>query len=121
MYCRYCGNEISEGSAFCPSCGASQQKNAEIIVEKSQVVNVNLTEPARVKTYALLGFIFGIVGISLSWYIFVGASLAIPGIILSSLGLKSISRNKKANVGLLLSILGLVINIVLISLLVRIS
>lgn len=25
MYCRYCGKEIEEGSAFCPFCGKKQQ------------------------------------------------------------------------------------------------
>lgn len=28
MYCKYCGKEIEEGSAFCPHCGKEQQGNA---------------------------------------------------------------------------------------------
>lgn len=28
MFCKYCGNQIKDGSAFCPGCGKNQGKAA---------------------------------------------------------------------------------------------
>ncbi len=40
MYCRKCGREISENSAFCPHCGTSVHENAEAQTRQPVIVNV---------------------------------------------------------------------------------
>ena len=40
MYCRKCGKEVSEESAFCPHCGASLQGNLEQQTRQPVIVNV---------------------------------------------------------------------------------
>ena len=40
MYCRQCGKEISEGSAFCPFCGTATSDHAEQTRQHPGVVNI---------------------------------------------------------------------------------
>lgn len=34
MYCNHCGNEMPNGSKFCPKCGQNQTENEDIELEK---------------------------------------------------------------------------------------
>lgn len=62
MFCKNCGKEISEGTRFCPGCGAEQnsapvENNAPVNVEQP---TVNLTQPQPKKKLST-GIIVGIV------------------------------------------------------------
>ena len=60
---------------------------------------------------ALLGMIFGIVGLCLSVFWGTGFAYAVAGVILSSIGLKSTTNHSKAIAGLTTSIIGMVISV----------
>lgn len=107
MYCNKCGKEIESGAAFCSFCGAKVE-TVEVVSEP-----VDFTKEPRGpwKSFALVGFILGIVSLAMSWIPLVGfifsMVLGITGIVLSSLGKRSVINHSKAKTGLTLSIISL--------------
>lgn len=108
MYCENCGANIDESKdlpKFCPNCGAQIVKNADgtvNAVDKQKAVPVVITNVSEVKAstngyaiiglimaliypLALLGLIFGIVGLRNSKKINSGAGLSIAAITISSI------------------------------------
>ena len=108
MYCESCGANIDESKdlpKFCPNCGAQIVKNADgtvNAVDKQKTVPVVITNVSEVKAstngyaiiglimaliypLALLGLIFGIVGLRNSKKINSGAGLSIAAITISSI------------------------------------
>lgn len=108
MYCENCGANIDESKdlpKFCPNCGAQIVKNADgtvNAVDKQKTVPVVITNVSEVKAstngyaiiglimaliypLALLGLIFGIVGLRNSKKINSGAGLSIAAITISSI------------------------------------
>ncbi len=65
MYCRNCGKEVKEGTAFCPECGASvgtgQQPPAQ---SYSPTYNQNSNDTGS-PGWAVLGFFFPLIGLIL--------------------------------------------------------
>lgn len=59
MFCKSCGNEISEGTNFCPKCGASVQDDVKNIVKTK---NPNESEKSRLAA-SLLAFFLGGLGV----------------------------------------------------------
>lgn len=107
MYCNKCGKELESGASFCSFCGAKVE-TVEVVGER-----VDLTKEPRGpwKAFGLVGFILGIVSLAMSWIPMVGfifsMVLGITGIVLSSLGKRSVINHSKANTGLTLSIISL--------------
>lgn len=110
MYCENCGANIDESKGlpkFCPNCGAQLVKNADgtvNAVDRQKPVPVVVNNVSEVKAgtngyaiigfimalifpLALLGFIFGIVGLHNSKKINSGAGLSIAAIVISSIWL----------------------------------
>ena len=108
MYCENCGANIDESKdlpKFCPNCGAQIVKNADRTVnavDKQKTVPVVINNVSEVKAgtngyaiiglimaliypLALLGLIFGIVGLRNSKKINSGAGLSIAAITISSI------------------------------------
>ena len=108
MYCENCGANIDESKdlpKFCPNCGAQIVKNADgtvNAVDKQKTVPVVINNVSEVKAgtngyaiiglimaliypLALLGLIFGIVGLRNSKKINSGAGLSIAAITISSI------------------------------------
>lgn len=108
MYCENCGANIDESKGvlkFCPNCGAQLVKNADGTVnavdrQKPVPVVVNNVSGLKVGTngyaiiglitalfhpLALLGLIFGIIGLRNSKKINSGAGLSIAAITISSI------------------------------------
>lgn len=108
MYCENCGANIDESKdlpKFCPNCGAQIVKNADgtvNAVDKQKTAPVVITNVSEVKAstngyaiiglimaliypLALLGLIFGIVGLRNSKKINSGAGLSIAAITISSI------------------------------------
>ena len=108
MYCENCGANIDESKdlpKYCPNCGAQIVKNADgtvNAVDKQKTVPVVITNVSEVKAstngyaiiglimaliypLALLGLIFGIVGLRNSKKINSGAGLSIAAITISSI------------------------------------
>ena len=117
MYCKNCGAEISENSAFCPNCGAKvavEQQPTNYEYNPYQQYSEPKRSGAKVwDVFAIIGFVVGIVSIASCWNPF-GFSYSIYGIVLSALGKKSTSINHfgKAKTGLVLSIIATAISII---------
>lgn len=72
--------------------------------------NNNLNEPRGPwKAFAIAGFVSGIVGLALFMIPIWGIVVGIEGIVLSALGQRSVSQNKKARIGLGLSIASVIV------------
>lgn len=118
-YCIKCGSPVVEGQKFCSKCGHELAK--PIVVHKTETITV--TTPAikpkeygSMSAFAKIGNIFGIIAISCSLIPLINVLsliLGVPGIIFSALGFKSKLHKGKANAGLILSIVGFVVGIIL--------
>lgn len=97
MHCPNCGAEMQPGKMFCAGCGG-----------KITVADVKRPGSGN----ATAGLVLGILCLVFAFLYFpLGLVLGIPGIICSSLGLKS--KHTRAKVGLGLSISGFVISLIL--------
>lgn len=117
MYCKNCGNSISDDAVVCPNCGVQVGE-----LKPSSNAKVNGTEsPKASNTVGLVGFILAMVGV-VFWLIGVVATrfifivsifLSIAAIVCSALGMKNAKQNNAQHRGL--SIAGLVVGIVVVS------
>ena len=116
MICRMCGCKIPASSTICPIC---QQPTA--YARSAPRVTPYYTQPVAKKkpfnVLALLGFIFGIIGLlgCLGLEDEGGFIMAIPGLVLSILGL---IKSKKLGTGKGFAIAGIVISAVAIAIFV---
>ena len=109
MICKHCGAEIADGKKFCGDCGAPVEVHT-VIVRDTPPTN-KAEENGRARTV----MIFGIVGFAVG-YLY----SAIAGIILCAIGRKKAKEHEeeygeltgKAKVGGILSLVGLILNIV---------
>lgn len=76
--------------------------------DESKNIHANPVHDDR-KVHAILGMIFGIVGLTSCFAYGAGIIHSIPGLILSVMGLKSTTNHKMAVAGMIMSIIGLVI------------
>ena len=109
MYCKFCGQEVADESVFCPSGGLRLKE--EVAFKKEEFVYS--TGPVVWKVFAIIGFIIGIISISLCWVPLSASLIAIDGIICSALGRKTLDlkSNKRAKIGLILSIIAAAISL----------
>lgn len=117
MYCKNCGSSISDDAVICPNCGVQVGE-----LKPSGSVRANESaSPKAPNTVGLVGFILAMVGV-LFWLIGVVATrvifivsilLSIAAIVCSALGMKNAKRNNAGHRGL--SIAGLVVGIVVVS------
>ena len=95
--CKGCGVELLDGTVFCPYCGSQVQVEKVEVIDNNGTSYVNedpstgtyqFKEKAVFKVFAILGMVFGIVNLSLTFLSFVSSS--IPGLayILSILGVE---------------------------------
>ena len=110
MKCNVCGKENAEVAIFCVGCGNElvEEEVAEVF-EEPQKPHV----PKCYDVFAKLGFGLGLGGLIGCLFIGLGYIVAIPGIVFSALGKKSINYHAKAKTGLVLSILGTVLGIII--------
>ncbi|MCD8204004.1 MAG: zinc-ribbon domain-containing protein [Coprobacillus sp.] len=111
MYCKKCGQQISEDSQFCPYCGepqfnrdpengnpylesTSEQRRKDGMIEKNNL--------------GLAGFIVSLIGL-----VSLGLVILIIGLVLSYMGYKRREQfneyNKLARIGIILGIIGIAI------------
>jgi len=125
MKCPYCGNNISEETKFCPSCGAENEFKVEKNVEEIEPDTSEMTadeywefsqqEKERrkhLKTQGLgiAGFVISLVSLFFDdmWLMGIGSVLAL---IFSAIAMGKYNKEKHKNKGL--AIAGFIISIIL--------
>lgn len=119
MFCKNCGSNISDDTAFCPNCGTPQSSEFKAPVADKPNDNAAKTQPSN--AVGLVGFIlamvsvvFWIIGLAASSIIFiVSLMLGIASIVCSAIGMSNASKNNAQFRGL--SISGLVVGIVVVA------
>ena len=116
MKCNVCGKENIDEAKFCAGCGNELVETVEAeIIEDGVVETTNEPETPHVPkcfdVFAKLGFGLGLGGLIGCILFGIGYVVAIPGIVFSALGKRSIKYHNKATKGLVLSILGTVIGL----------
>ena len=81
MYCKECGNELSENTTFCDKCGARQD-----VVKKQEQTNV----------LSIVGIIVAGISIFLNFWGIVG----IAAVIISSIALLQINKSNEKGKGI---------------------
>ena len=121
MYCVHCRAELSEGDAFCVSCGKPQNpQQTQTATPTATVYAQNNAyyppiERAPANAIAIVGMVFGIVGIPMSIYVFpavVGLILSVIGLIKSN-GHESKPKRSLAIAGLITSIIGIILTVII--------
>ena len=85
MFCSKCGEEIPDGSQWCPKCGAQQGAS-----------NQNLEQVPQPAPGSIPGFILSLAGLLLDWIPIAGLALSIVGVALCSKGKKQVASNPAA-------------------------
>lgn len=107
-FCKKCGAQLEDGAKFCPKCGATQEQAAP---QAAPVAAAPVAEQGPWKVFAILGLVFGIVGLVFFWFNFGGFLMSATGLVFSILGKKSVSKKGMATAGLVLSIIGLALGV----------
>lgn len=130
MFCKYCGNELPETSEFCPKCGKNQG-NAEFVpqtVYMNEGGEYSYGEDDSIKKekskLANDIMIYGIIAVAAS--VIVG--LPLVGLIFACIAKSKLKKyaleyeeiDGRANIGKILSTVGLIVSIVYIVLIVAI-
>lgn len=96
-FCGYCGSKLEDDK--CPKCDANEEKK----VVKAEPVNT--TSGSKTNGLSVAGFVFSLTG-------FLFTLLAIPGLILSIIGLSQIKKTGEEGKGL--AIAGIIISSIII-------
>ncbi len=64
MYCRQCGREVEDGTAFCPNCGSALNGSGQQSNNQQNSYN-NVSRDDGSFGWAVLGFFFPLVGLIL--------------------------------------------------------
>ena len=111
--CKYCGQTMDEGDAFCANCGARVNDKEPATAPAENAI----VEPKSIQIFAFIGMGLGIFSLVTAFIpfanLFTSVSSGIAGIVFSVLGKKSQRRKTNAKVGLILSIVGIALAIVL--------
>lgn len=112
-FCKNCGTQLDDSYKVCPNCG--QPVAAQPAAQTQPAAPATVEEPKGPwKVFAILGLIFGIVGLVLSWASFGGLTISIVALVFSILGLKSKAKHGMAVAGLVLSIIALALSTILV-------
>ena len=113
MFCKYCGTQLDDGSAFCTKCGRAQGETKKTTTANPVPQNNNSSSSSS--SYNMLciaGFTCSVVALFFSGVVF-----SIVGLILSSIGKKDAIRNKErgaelATVGIVISTILLIVSVI---------
>lgn len=106
MFCTNCGKEIQEGFAFCPECGATQQRVTPPDINVSgysKTASQSVVQKAPYNTMCITGLVISVISLLLNF----GGLVGIAGTIVSVIGL--LSCKKENENGKALAIIGIII------------
>jgi hypothetical protein len=96
MYCPSCGNQNSEGQRFCRSCGLRLETISQVVDHELQQIPDFVPEPAPGFSWKSIFFT--------AWYY--GLFLIALGLIIITVGTKIIGEQLVADIGSVMSLLG---------------
>ncbi len=103
MFCESCGAQNDEQSQFCESCGASLGQSASAAGTSTEhPVEQGISKPGM--SYAKIGIIFGVLGIFLFFFLFIG----LIAIGLGYLGYKN-GEERNGKIAMILGVVGTVL------------
>lgn len=108
-FCKKCGAQLEDGAKFCPKCGATQEEAAPQV---APIAAAPVEDNGPWKVFAILGLVFGIVGLVFCWAYGSGGLISATGLVFSILGKKSTTKAGNATAGLILSIIGLALSVI---------
>ena len=123
MFCGKCGQEVADGVAFCPNCGAPMTSTANTEQQAAAPVangNMGTAGSNQDNNMILIGLILGIASIALGvlggimFGIFgalFGCAAGVAGLLLG-INIKKTGDSKKGNAGFICSIVGLALSVV---------
>ena len=103
MFCRNCGTQMADGTAFCPNCGTSQVAQAPVQPQQPAYgyTPVPQADPQPAKGLAVASLVMGIISL------IVFAVIAGPlGIIFGGLAKSKGNRSGMATAGIVCGIIG---------------
>ena len=118
MFCKNCGCNISDDTAFCPHCGAQAGEDKASIASKPDDSSANTQSSNAVGLVgfilAMVSIVFWLIGLLASSILFiVSLMLGIAAIACSAVGMKNSSKCNGQHRGL--SVGGLVVGIVVVA------
>lgn len=122
-FCTNCGNEIAQGTKFCPECGAKQEAPVAPVTEPVAPAEEAVAEPVvppaensgkKFNIFALIGLILSILSLTMCWLSLFNLILLIPAIIFVIIGLTKGKTCKKgmAIAGTIVCAVALILTIV---------
>ena len=120
MYCTKCGRQIQDGHCYCPNCGNPVLVTDEDFPRGNYEVsesNPQTQHKGPWNCFANAGHILGLISIITCWIPIIGffaCATGTVGIVMASLGKRSTEDAfvRKANIGLTLSIVGMIVGII---------
>lgn len=111
MFCLRCGKQIDDNSMSCPYCGCATE-NAGEINSNTMFPEDNINKK-NADGLATAGLVVGAIGIVLAWLIaLLGYIFGVLSLTLSIIAVKKTKDNKKAKIGLVLSIITFVCSLI---------
>ncbi len=96
MYCRNCGVELKDGTAFCTNCGQKQDADINNVTDNKNGYN----------TMCVVGFVMSLISLLINFWGIVG----IIGTVLSIVGLMNCKKKNEKGKGL--AIAGIIIGVI---------
>ncbi|MCC6094183.1 MAG: zinc-ribbon domain-containing protein [Eubacterium sp.] len=117
-FCKKCGNELPDGTKFCPKCGAPVDEHPEAgtgSANQPTGTDINATHEDGAHGQALGSLICGIVGVVM-WFFgyscIVSVILGIVGIVLAENAKKSGNLEGMRTAGFVLSVIALIVGVI---------
>lgn len=109
MICKKCGASMTDGSLFCPACGARVEK--EEPVKAAEACAASVADKARMQNFSVASMVLGILGMVFPFFV-----LSILAIVFGCVSgkLNGGRKNGMATAGFVLGIVSLALSVLVI-------